>query len=273
MNSKVLSFSFYLNEKLRTLFMRDSIERFSDRADNYAKFRPSYPDVMVRFLRTIVVPPAIVADIGSGTGILTRQLLDGGYELFAVEPNDRMRAEAERILSDHPCFRSVRGTAEETTLLDRSVDLITCAQAFHWFDRVRAKSEFCRILKGTGGVALVWNERLDDASELNRKYDEILRRWAPEYPNLSHRQVGLEDMRSFFAPGEFELYTFPNDQNLDREAFLGRLLSSSYVPNVGQPGHREIVDAAGQVFDEYEAEGKVIFAYETRLYLGRFSRR
>jgi len=250
--------------------MRDPIERFSDRADNYAKFRPNYPDVMMRFLRNIVAPPAIVADIGSGTGILTRQLLDSGYELFAVEPNDPMRAEAERILGDRPCFRSVRGTAEETTLLDRSVDLITCAQAFHWFDRARAKLEFCRILKGTGSVALVWNERLDDASELNRKYDEILRRWAPEYPNLSHRRVGLEEMRTFFAPGEFELHTFPNDQSLDREAFLGRLLSSSYVPNVGQPGHREIVDAAGHVFDEYEAEGKVIFAYETRLYLGRF---
>ena len=84
--------------------MRDSIERFSDRADNYAKFRPSYPDVMVRFLRNIVAPPAIVADIGSGTGILTRQLLESGYELFAVEPNDLMRAEAERILGDRPLF-------------------------------------------------------------------------------------------------------------------------------------------------------------------------
>ena len=252
--------------------MRDSIERFSDRADHYAKFRPGYPDVMLRFLRNIVAPPAIVADIGSGTGILTRQLLDGGYELFAVEPNDRMRAEAERALSDHPCFRSVPGTAEATTLPDRSVDLITCAQAFHWFDRVRAKSEFCRILKETGRIVLVWNERLDDASELNRKYDEVLRRCAPEYPNVSHRRVGLEDMRTFFEPGEFQFYTFPNDQRLDREGFLGRLLSSSYVPNVGQPGHREIVDAAGHVFDEHEADGKVTLAYETRLYLGRFSK-
>jgi hypothetical protein len=82
--------------------------------------------------------------------------------------------------------------------------------------------------------------------------------------------VGLEEMRTFFAPGEFELHTFPNDQSLDREAFLGRLLSSSYVPNTGQPGHREIVDAASHLFGECEAEGKVMFAYETRLYLGRF---
>ena len=250
--------------------MRDPIERFSDRVDNYAKFRPGYPDVMLRLLRNIVAPPAMVADIGSGTGILTRQLLDSGYELFAVEPNDRMRAEAERTLSDHPYFRSVRGTAEATTLHDRSVDLIACAQAFHWFDRIRAKLEFCRILKGTGSVAIVWNEWLDEASELNRKYDEVLRRWAPEYPNVSHRRVGLEDIRTFFAPGEFHLYTFPNEQSLDREGFLGRLLSSSYVPNVGQPGHREILDAAGEVFDEYEVEGKVTLTYETRLYLGRF---
>ena len=252
--------------------MRDPVERFSDRAENYAKFRPSYPDLMLKFLRNIIAPPAIVADIGSGTGILTRQLLDGGYELFAVEPNDRMRIEAERILSDHPCFQSVRGTAEATTLPDRSIDLITCAQAFHWFDRVRTKSEFYRILKRTGRVALVWNERLDNASELDRKYEEILRCWAPEYPNVSHRRVGLEEIQTFFAPGEFQFYTFPNEQSLDREGFLGRLLSSSYVPNAGQPGHREIVQAAGQLFDEYEAGGKVAFAYETRLYLGRFGR-
>ena len=77
--------------------MRDSIERFSDRADNYAKFRPGYPEVMLRFLRNIVAPPAIVADLGSGTGILTRQLLDGGYELFAVEPNDRMGAKRNAL--------------------------------------------------------------------------------------------------------------------------------------------------------------------------------
>jgi SAM-dependent methyltransferase len=227
---------------------------------------------MLGFLLDVVSLPAVVADIGSGTGILTRQLLDKGYELYAVEPNGPMRSVAERTLSGRPRFHSVRGTAETTTLPDGAVDLITCAQAFHWFDRVKSKLEFRRILKGNGRVAIVWNERLENASEVNRKYDDILRRMAPEYSNVSHRKVSLGDIEGFFVPGEVQLHTFPNQQVLDRCGFLGRLLSCSYVPNVGQPGHDEIVDAISDLFDEYEIEGKVTFVYETKLYLGQFIR-
>ena len=252
--------------------MRDPIERFGDRAENYAKFRPGYPDPMLGFLLDVVSLPAVVADIGSGTGILTRQLLDKGYELYAVEPNGPMRSVAERTLSGRPRFHSVRGTAEATTLPDGAVDLITCAQAFHWFDRVKSKLEFRRILKGNGRVAIVWNERLEKSSEINRKYDDILSRMAPEYSNVSHRKVSLGDIEGFFAPGEVQLRTFPNQQVLDRCGFLGRLLSCSYVPNAGQPGHDEIVDSISDLFDEYEIEGKVTFVYETRLYLGQFIR-
>jgi SAM-dependent methyltransferase len=250
--------------------MRDPIERFGDRAENYAKFRPGYPGAMLTFLRDVVSPPAVVADIGSGTGILTRQLLENGYELYAVEPNGPMRSEAESALSGWPRFRSVRGTAEATTLPDGTVDLVTCAQAFHWLDRVKAKLEFRRILKGGGRVAIVWNERLENASEVNRKYDDILRRLAPEYSNVSQRKVSLEDIEAFFVPGEVQLCTFPNEQVLDRCGFLGRLLSSSFVPNVGQPGHQEIIDAANDIFDEHEVDGIVSLIYETRLYLGQF---
>jgi SAM-dependent methyltransferase len=252
--------------------MRDSIERFSDRADNYAKYRPGYPAPMLGFLRDIVSPPAVVADIGSGTEILTRQMLDNGYEIYAVEPNGPMRSEAERTLGGRPGFHSVLGTAEATTLPDGTVDLITCAQAFHWFNRAKAEFEFCRILKASGRVAIVWNERLENASEINRKYENILRRMAPEYSNVSHRKVSPGDIEAFFAPGEVHLYSFSNEQILDECGFLGRLLSCSYVPNVGQPGHREIANAVSDLFEEYEIEGTVTLAYETKLYLGRFAR-
>jgi SAM-dependent methyltransferase len=251
--------------------MRDPIERFGDRADNYAKFRPNYPDPMLEFLRDVVLPPAVVADIGSGTGILTRQLLDNGYELYAVEPNGPMRSEAERTLGGSPGFRSIRGTAEATTLSDGAVDLITCAQAFHWFDRAKARLEFCRILKGNGRVAIVWNERLENVSEVTRKFENVLRRMAPEYSSVSRREVSLGDIEAFFAPGVVQLCTFPNEQVLDRRGFLGRLLSCSYVPNLGQPGHHEIVNAVSDIFEEHESEGRVSLAYETRLYLGQFA--
>jgi ubiquinone/menaquinone biosynthesis C-methylase UbiE len=251
--------------------MRDPTKRFSDRAENYAKYRPGYPDEMLKYFRTLLAPPATVADIGSGTGILTRLLLNGGYELYAVEPNEAMRREAERALSGHPAFRSVCGTAEATNLADQSVDFIACAQAFHWFDRVKTRSEFCRILKVDSIAAIIWNERLED-TPVNREYDNLLQAMAPDYQNVSHRQIGPEEIRAFFAPGEVQLRTFPNQQILDREGFLGRLLSSSYVPNLGQPGHLEIVEAAGRIFDAHNVGGKIVFDYETKVYLGRFQR-
>jgi SAM-dependent methyltransferase len=250
--------------------MQDPTERFSDRAETYAKYRPGYPDEMLQFLETLLAPPAVVADIGSGTGILTQQLLKSGYDVWAVEPNEAMRTAAERTLSGCPAFRSVRGAAEATTLKDRTVDLITCAQAFHWFDRVQTRLEFDRILKSDGWVALLWNERQEEASPINRAYDELLQAMASDYQKVSHRRIAAEDIRAFFAPGEVQLRTFANSQTLDCDGFLGRLISSSYVPNVGQPGHQEIVEAAKKVFQAHEVGGKITFEYEAKVYLGRF---
>jgi ubiquinone/menaquinone biosynthesis C-methylase UbiE len=252
--------------------MQDPTKRFSDRAETYAKYRPRYPDEMLQFLEALVAPPAAVADVGSGTGILTAQLLKCGYDVWAVEPNEAMRTAAERTLSDSTAFRSVVGTAEATTLEDRSIDLITCAQAFHWFERVQTRLELSRILKSDGWVALLWNERQEDASPINRAYDDLLQAMASDYQNMSHRRIAAEDIRAFFAPGETQLRTFANSQTLDCDGFLGRLMSSSYVPNVGQPGHQEIVEAAKRVFEAHQAAGKITFEYETKVYVGRLSR-
>jgi SAM-dependent methyltransferase len=252
--------------------MQHPTERFSDRAETYAKYRPGYPDEMLRFLENLVAPPATVADIGSGTGILTRQLLKSGYAVWAVEPNEAMRTTAERTLSGYPACRSIDGTAEATTLEDRTVDLITCAQAFHWFDRVQARLEFSRILKSEGWIALLWNERQEDAAPVNRAYDNLLKAMASDYQNVSHRRVAAEDIQAFFAPGEVQLRTFANYQTLDCDGFLGRLISSSYVPNLGQPGHQEIVEAAKKVFADHQTAGKITFEYETKVYCGRLGR-
>jgi ubiquinone/menaquinone biosynthesis C-methylase UbiE len=249
--------------------MQHPTERFSDRAETYAKYRPGYPDEMLQFLETLVAPPATVADIGSGTGILTRHLLKSGYDAWAVEPNQAMRTAAERTLSGYPAARSIDGTAEATTLEEGTIDLITCAQAFHWFDRVQTRLEFSRILKSGGWIALLWNER-QDTSPINRAYDNLLEAMATDYRNVSHRRIAAEDIREFFAPGEVQLRIFANNQTLDCDGFLGRLVSSSYVPNLGQPGHLEIVEAAKKIFEAYQVGGKITFEYETKVYLGRF---
>jgi SAM-dependent methyltransferase len=247
--------------------MKSSTERFSDRVEQYVRYRPRYPDALLDFLVCKIPPPATVADIGAGTGILSDQLLQSGYQVMAVEPNKPMREAAERGLSGHQAFRSVDGTAEDTTLPSSSVNAVTCAQSFHWFDRVKCRSEFDRILRPQGLIALIWNDRVRE-DPLMEQYDELLRRYAPEYPHCSHRRVSQADIQDFFAGGSYQLITFPNNQLLNREAFLGRVLSSSYVPLAGIPGHDALVEAFNALFDRFAVSGSVQFLYETQLYLG-----
>jgi SAM-dependent methyltransferase len=211
-----------------------------------------------------------VADIGSGTGILTDQLLQAGYEAIGVEPNGPMRYAAEQQLATRPGFRSVAGTAEETKLSAHGVDLITCAQSFHWFDREKCRTEFDRILRPNGLIALIWNDRTQKDPFMDR-YDEMLTKFVPEYPNCSHRRVSQQDIETLFSADSFELYHFPNQQSLTRDEFLGRLISSSYVPLSGEPGHDELIEACNVLFNQFAAGGSVQFLYETQAYLGRHS--
>ena len=135
----------------------DPTKRFSDRVENYVKYRPGYPPALLDCLRQVcgLTPAAVIADVGSGTGILSELFLKNGTPVFAVEPNDDMRQAAELRLGHYPNFASVAGTAETTMLSDRSVDLVTAGQAFHWFDVSQAKAEFARDspLPGQGSLA------------------------------------------------------------------------------------------------------------------------
>jgi hypothetical protein len=179
-----------------------------------------------------------------------------------------MREVAEHRLSDRKTFRSVDGTAEETHLPSLSVGAVTCAQSFHWFDRPKCRIEFDRILRPEGLVALIWNDRVRE-DPLMRQYDELLTRFAPEYPNCSHRRVSQTDIEAFFAGGSYQLFTFPNNQSLNRDAFLGRMISSSYVPLAGEPGHEGLMEACNVFFDQFATNNCIQFLYETQLYLGR----
>ena len=247
----------------------DPTERFSDRVENYTKFRPNYPDTLIRFVQERLPPPGIIADIGSGTGILSDQLLGAGYTVFGVEPNEPMRLEAERRLGTRPRFHSVTGTAETTTLAPGSVDAITCAQSFHWFDRTRARVEFGRILREPKLVLVIWNERISE--DLMEQYDRILQESAPEYSRVGRREVTDADIADFFGPAPVERFDFPNAQRLDRDGFLGRVLSSSYVPNVGQPGHDEVMHKMEAFFHRHGQSGWLDFPYQTRVYLARLN--
>ena len=247
----------------------DPTERFSDRVENYAKFRPNYPDALIRFVQERLPLSAVIADIGSGTGILSDQLLEAGYTVFGIEPNHPMRLEAERRLGSHARFHSVIGTAEATTLGPGSVNAITCAQSFHWFDRKRSREEFGRILRQPKLVMLIWNERT--TGDLTEEYDRILRESAPEYSRVGRRNVTDADAADFFAPDRVELFYFPHAQCLDREGFLGRVLSSSYVPDAGQPGHEPVMSKMEAFFDRHAQQGWIDFPYQTRVFLSNLN--
>jgi SAM-dependent methyltransferase len=249
----------------------DPTQRFSDRVENYAKFRPNYPDALIRFLLEQLPLPATIADIGSGTGILSDQLLRAGYAVFGVEPNAPMRREAERSLTGRSGFQSIVGTAEDTMLAPGSVEAVTCAQSFHWFDRQRCRAEFERILRSPRLVFLIWNERTNQ--DPTEEYDRILQESAPEYCRVSQRHITDADIAAFFAPDRVDLFHFPHGQRLDRESFLGRVLSSSYVPNVEQPGHNTLMQRMEAFFEKHAQSGWIDFPYQTRVYAGCLSRR
>lgn len=245
--------------------------RFSDRVENYIKYRPSYPPEVIELLasRCGLTEESVVADVGSGTGILTKLLLEKAERVYGIEPNREMREAAEKMLQDYPNFTSIAGAAEATDLLDQSIDLIVAGQAFHWFDRPRAKKEFRRILRPDGWAVLIWNERETDSTPFLREYEALLQKYAMDYQEVDHMKISPEILSEFYAPGTYETGKFTNHQRFDYEGLKGRCLSSSYIPNAGQPGHIALIDALEKLFSTYQNEGEVEIGYQTMVYFGR----
>jgi ubiquinone/menaquinone biosynthesis C-methylase UbiE len=251
--------------------MADPTQRFANRVDHYAKYRPSYPRAVLDLLETGcgLASTSVVADVGSGTGILSELFLENGNRVFGIEPNRRMREAGERRLKDHPRFTSVAGTAEATTLDDNSVDLVAAGQAFHWFDPQRARTEFARILKPGGWVALIWSWRRKDGTPFLAAYDRLLAAYRTDRGEAEIWRRGDEMAAAFFGPGSFEKATFDNEQVLDLEGFKGRVLSISYVPAQGEPGSDEMLHNVEEIFYEHQKGGRVRIDYDTTVYCGQ----
>ncbi len=252
--------------------MSNSTTRFSDRVEDYVKYRPHYPAAILSYLSTVYSFHSSweVADIGSGTGISAELFLRNGNRVYGVEPNAAMRGAAEELLGQGTAgrFISVDGTAEATGLAAESIQLIIAGQAFHWFDPVRSKAEFTRILRSGGVVALIWNERLAD-TPFEREYDELIQHYGKDYKTTNHRNIADLQIADFFYPAAVTLAQFANEQRFDFDGLKGRLLSSSYMPKEG-PDYPAMLQDLERLFARHQGAGQVRVGYDTRVYSGVF---
>src|SRR5216683_2172826 len=241
--------------------------RFSDRVENYVRYRPGYPPEVLDLLRAEcgLQPSHIIADIASGTGVLTRLLLDNGNSVFAVEPNTEMREMGMHELESYDRLVSVAGTAEETTLRSASIDFVTAAQAAHWFDLPRARAEFVRILRPGGWCMLIWNERETTTSPFLRDYEQLLLTYGTDYKEVRHERTTAM-IHEFFAPALSEERVFSLRQQFDYEGLAGRLWSSSYAPLEGHPSYAPMMQELQRIFRAHAEDGAVDFEYKTRVF-------
>jgi SAM-dependent methyltransferase len=251
--------------------MTDPTQRFSSRVTNYVKYRPSYPAAIIDLLTAEcgLTPNSIVADVGSGTGLLAELFLKAGNRVLGVEPNREMREAGEQLLRGYERFVSIDATAETTMLPDHSVDFIMAGQAFHWFDRERVSVEFARILQSPGWVVLIWNERRVDSTPFLRAYEQLLRTYSPDYAQVDHRLIDQDVIRATFPTVSFKLQSFDNQQHFDFEGVQGRLMSSSYAPEADQPNHAPLMAELADIFQWYQTNGEIVFEYDTRVNYGR----
>lgn len=245
-------------------------DRFSDRVEDYVRYRPDYPRALLDWLHGLGVTPRwTVADVGAGTGISSKLFLDAGHRVTAVEPNAAMREAAVRWLGQEERFTAIDGSAEATGLADGAVDLVTVAQAFHWFDTEKVRAEFRRVLSPRGLVVVFWNSRRLVGTPFLEGYERLLHEYGVDYVGVSERYAGDDAMAAWFGTGYRGMTSIPHGQKLDHDGLLGRTLSSSYMPKPGHPNHEPMLAALRSLFDATQDGGFIDFDYDTRVFAGR----
>jgi len=248
----------------------DSVSRFNNRVENYIKFRPGYPPEIIDFLKKEIglKPSDLVADMGSGTGILSELFLKNGNEVFGVEPNGEMRYAAKTLLKEYDNFHSVNSKAEDTSLKENSIDLITAGQSYHWFNNEKTRKEFKRILKSDRFAVLIWNNRNDNSSEFMKDYDQLLNNLESDYKEVKHENLNNNDFQRFFRTKSCSVKSYDNFQSFDNKSLVGRLLSASYVPTEGE-AYTKMINEVKKIFDKHNENGRIKIEYKTKIYYGK----
>ncbi len=248
----------------------DSTQRFSKTVENYIRFRPAYPAALLSFIQEElgINAHSSIADIGSGTGKLTNLLLQNNGPVYAVEPNEPMRKAAEVALGKNKNFKSINGTAEATQLANNSVDLISVAQAFHWFDPAPTRKEFLRIAKKGTPVLLIWNKRKDDHAPFMKAYNDFLLAHSTDYEKVNLRRINDKIFRAFFGADGYQQVNFPYAQEFDWEGLKGRYLSCSYAFDQEHKKHEVAMEKLMILFEKYQEKETIDMVYQTEVYYG-----
>lgn len=244
--------------------VKNSTRRFSCRVEHYAKHRPGYPPALIPFLEDAcgLTSHDVVADVGSGTGVLTEVFLKNGNAVYAIEPNREMRASAERSLRGYSRFRSIDATGERTTLPGRSVDLVAVGRAFHWLEPEKALYEFARILKPAGWVVIIAFRR-NVSSPFLEEYDKLLLSFGADRRHMHRRR---RELASFLTENAFEMKTFDERRSLELEELKGLTLSYSTSPAPDDPSAVPLLHAVDALFQKYQRDGGVVVGHAITMY-------
>lgn len=253
--------------------MMDNTQKFTGKADIYAKYRPSYPVEAVEFiLGKIHADEPKIADIGAGTGIFTKLLLENTSDITiicAVEPNEDMRRKMQPLVEKYFDLYSIGATAENTTLPDNGFDLVTVAQAFRLFDKQKFRKECQRILKPNGTVALIWNS-LDKNSKMTDEYNNISKKYCEGFVRLQKNSPKPQDFDDFFG-GEYIKKSISNPIVLDKKRFINHALLAPYSIKPEDKAFEEYIAELESYFEKYQENGIITIANVTEIYIGELN--
>lgn len=250
---------------------KNNTSKFTGKAAIYSKYRSNYPNECIQdIVKEVSADKNImIADIGAGTGKLTKQFLEKGIKVIAVEPNKDMLEVAIKDLSKYnELFEYKQEPAENTSIKSNSIDIITVAQAFHWFDKDKFKSECKRILKPNGIIAIMWNF-IDYKQELESKIIETHKQYTSLTFNASEEEQRDNDIINFFGEDNYKFKIYKNNYIEDKEQFLGRQLSMSYALNENDDKYDEYVAEFNKLFAKYSKDGVIEVHNNTYCYVGR----
>ena len=242
---------------------------FSSKAKNYDKYRWDYAQAAIELIIEIAQLSACsaVADIGAGTGMLTKHFVDRVHTVYAIEPNLEMRQIMAGKLGSNSSVSVINGCAEATSLPDESVDVITVAQAIHWFDPLPTRKEMRRILNNNGWLVVLKNHRMD--KELTRDTENLMTEaYGADFSATIERPEQMP-LRFYYGNDRYRKMIHPFQFQQDWDGFMGAILSASFMPDENHPMFKKLEADAGKVFRQYSRKGIIIVHGETELFIGQ----